>query len=518
MKPDFRKCMIWLHTYSGLLIGWLLFAIFVTGTLSYFNPEISQWMKPELGSNKSSDKLLNQSLTLLNKQSNDSERWQINLPTQRNNQFVISWYIPSEKRAKRFSKVLDSETYKEITVRDSNGGNFFRTFHYTLEMRQFGGRYIAGIAAMVMLIGVFTGIFTHRRFFKDFFTLRLNKLIRTLTDTHAVMGVITIPYCFVICFSALLIYISIYVPFSAQHHYDNGYRDLNKLVSTSLPKIINSNIAVEPIKDLMPIVNTVKNHWPEESSIKSIVYERPFDSNGRIIVYRNPLISLSNKEEAIAFNAQSGEQLAPIKSERIARKIRRIFYGLHEAHFATPMLRWLLFFMGVASCILIASGLIIWLKKRLDKVKKRHFGHLLVERLNIAGIAGLLLAITSYFYANRIIPINIESRAELEVSAFLIVWLICLIYSFLRPALKAWTDIMLVTGLALSLLPVVDFLIEKNWLINALENQNMAYIGFNLALLISGGVCLKIYSWLKGINRKNKNAVSKIKNKEEAVC
>jgi len=520
MKPDFRRCMIWLHTYSGLLIGWLLFVIFVTGTLSYFNLEISQWMKPELGSYKSSDKLLNQSLSLLSEQTNKSQRWQINLPTERDNQFVISWSIPDVKRAKRFSMILDSQTFNEIKVRDTNGGNFFRTFHYTLELRGFGGRYIAGIAAMVMLIGIFTGVFTHRRFFKDFFTIRINKLMKTLTDTHAVMGVITLPFCFVISFSALLIYISIYVPFSAQHHFDNGYRDLNKLVSTSLPKVTASNIAVEPIKDLMPFVNTVKTYWPEKAAIKSIVYEQPFDSNGRILVYRNPLISLSNKAEVLAFHAKSAELLAPIEPERTARVIRRIFYGLHEAHFATPTLRWLFFFMGVASCILIASGLIIWLNKRLDKVKKRHLGHTLVERLNIAGIAGLLLAITSYFYANRIIPFNIESRAELEVTTFLLVWFICLIYSFIRPALKAWSEILFFTALALLLLPLVDFLIEPNWLMQALEYKNMAYIGFDLALLFSGGVCLSIYKWLKGVIEKPeaKNIKSEIKTKERALC
>ncbi|PAJ75329.1 hypothetical protein CJF42_05650 [Pseudoalteromonas sp. NBT06-2] len=520
MKPDFRRSMIWLHTYSGLLIGWLIFAIFVTGTLSYFNHEISQWMKPELGSNKSSDKLLNKSLSLLNEQSDKSERWQIRLPTERNNHFVISWSIPDIKRAKRFSMTLDSQTFNEIEVRDTNGGNFFRTFHYTLELRQYGGRYIAGIAAMVMLIGIFTGVYTHRRFFKDFFTIRLNKLMKTLTDTHAVMGVITLPFCFVISFSALLIYIGIYMPFSAQYHFDNGYRDLNSKVSTSLPKVITSNIAVEPITDLTPIVNIVKSHWAENSAIKRVVYDQPYDFNGRIIVYRKPFISLTNKLEVLAFHAKSGELLAPIEPERTARKIRRIFYGLHEAHFAQPVLRWLLFFMGVASCILIGSGLIIWLKKRLDKVKKRHFGHTLVEKLNIAGIAGLLLAITSYFYANRIIPLSITSRAELEVNTFLCVWLICLIYSFFRSTSKAWSEILFFTGLALLLLPLIDFLIESNWLIQAIEYKNMAYIGFDLAIIVSGGVCLSIYKWLKGIRAKSevKNIKPEIKTKVGALC
>lgn len=33
MKEGFRQAMAWLHTWTGLIFGWLLFAIFLTGTL-----------------------------------------------------------------------------------------------------------------------------------------------------------------------------------------------------------------------------------------------------------------------------------------------------------------------------------------------------------------------------------------------------------------------------------------------------------------------------------------------------
>ncbi|MBY0252790.1 MAG: PepSY domain-containing protein, partial [Methylobacterium organophilum] len=48
MRKTFRQSMAWLHAWSGLVVGWVLFAVFVTGTASYYRPEISQWMRPEL--------------------------------------------------------------------------------------------------------------------------------------------------------------------------------------------------------------------------------------------------------------------------------------------------------------------------------------------------------------------------------------------------------------------------------------------------------------------------------------
>lgn len=32
----FRQANAWLHTWAGLLLGWLLYAVFLTGTLSFF--------------------------------------------------------------------------------------------------------------------------------------------------------------------------------------------------------------------------------------------------------------------------------------------------------------------------------------------------------------------------------------------------------------------------------------------------------------------------------------------------
>ena len=47
MKDAFRQSMAWLHTWVGLVAGWLLFFVFVTGTAGYFQQEISRWMQPE---------------------------------------------------------------------------------------------------------------------------------------------------------------------------------------------------------------------------------------------------------------------------------------------------------------------------------------------------------------------------------------------------------------------------------------------------------------------------------------
>src|SRR5687768_14441954 len=41
-----RRSMSWLHTWAGVGLGGLLFAIFWMGTLSVFDREIDRWMMP----------------------------------------------------------------------------------------------------------------------------------------------------------------------------------------------------------------------------------------------------------------------------------------------------------------------------------------------------------------------------------------------------------------------------------------------------------------------------------------
>ncbi|WP_298774324.1 PepSY domain-containing protein [uncultured Shewanella sp.] len=542
MKPDFRRTMIWLHTYTGLIIGWLLFAIFLTGTLSYFNDEISQWMQPEfhvsmerqfdaindsegVGSEEKDSEeinsegidkqeitseeidgeakrlaLINLSIAKLKAQGKEQDNWHITLPNVRSNQWLLQW----QQGKTRQSSYLQGDNGEQVNPRQTHGGDFFRTFHYSLELRNVGGRYFSGVAAMFMLLAVFSGIFTHRRFFRDFFTLRKKTLLKTLTDFHALAGIITIPFAVMICASALVIYIGLYMPWSAQYYLEGGARELNQKVTTYLPKVTPAQDYQAPISDFTLIQKQLEKAWGGDHQIKRISFEHPFDINGRIIVERNKQLSLSNKADVLVFSSHNGQPLAGMFDERTARKIRRIFYGLHEAHFADPGLRWLLFISGLLSCGLIASGLIIWLNKRLEKTKQRHMGHFIVERLNIAGIAGLVLAILAYFYANRLLPLDIDDRASVEVSIFLWVWLLSLLHSVFRPAHKAWTLQLLVAATACVLLPILDVIQQPQRLMQAIEQKNGVYLGFELVLLITG---ILLYKTATALYKRQKKPV-----------
>jgi len=74
VKESFRQSMAWLHTWTGLLFGWLLFAMFVTGTAAYFQQEISRWMRPELAATADPVSATQAAITYLRTREPDAER------------------------------------------------------------------------------------------------------------------------------------------------------------------------------------------------------------------------------------------------------------------------------------------------------------------------------------------------------------------------------------------------------------------------------------------------------------
>ena len=55
MSVGFRQTQAALHTWSGLIVGWVLYAMFLAGTVSFWREEITRWTQPEIGSHQPAD-------------------------------------------------------------------------------------------------------------------------------------------------------------------------------------------------------------------------------------------------------------------------------------------------------------------------------------------------------------------------------------------------------------------------------------------------------------------------------
>lgn len=489
MKEGFRQAMAWLHTWTGLIFGWLLFAIFLTGTLSYFKEEITHWSQPEVRSHALDPiNSLAVAQRYLQDNAGHSSTWFIRMPNEREAALSVGYRDPSGGPRGFVRKTLDTQTGQPVDARDSRGGEFFYRFHFQLQMPYPVGRWLSTFCAFIMLLGLVTGIITHKKIFKEFFTFRPGKGQRSWLDGHNAIGVLVLPFHLMISYSSLVLFMYMVMPAGIMASYGNdtdkyfndlfGRNDAPKAAQVATPLVALPSLYAK-VQALQP-----------GARVGSIQVQNPGDSNARVTFTQSAADHVAYRRSANwTFDGASGALLSQGKPESGLMMTAFSFAGLHMGNFAGPWLRWLYFFFGVAGTAVIGTGLVMWLGKRQLKHAKSGAvpGELrLVEVLNMASMSGLLLAVASFFWANRLVPMAVEGRADWEVNAFFIAWGLSLVHAVLRSGRKAWGEQLALGALAFSLLPLLNGLTTDRGLNHSVLEGDWAMAGFDLTALGTG--------------------------------
>jgi uncharacterized iron-regulated membrane protein len=464
----------------------LLFAIFLTGTLSYFKDEITQWAQPEIQvRDVDADVTLDRAQSWLQQNAGDASRWFINLPDARSPGLSVMW----QKAAGGFGeKTLDPLTGNEASARDTKGGEFFYRFHFQLQMPHPWGRWLAAIAAMVMLVTMISGVITHKKIFKEFFTFRPRKGQRSWLDGHNAVGVLILPFHLMITYSSLVIFMTMVMPASILTTYGSNTQGFfNDLFPTLKP--VQASGTPVPLAPLRGMVDTAREHW-QGAAVARLVVNRPGDANATVTVVRGDDDRiLYEPGSGMSFNGTTGTLNSETVMTAAPLKLAGALYGLHMGHFAGPVLRWLYFVFGVGGTALIGTGLVMWLGKR--RLKHASTGVLpfelrLVEVLNVASMAGLMLAVVSFFWANRLLPVSFAGREGWEVKVFFIVWGLAVLHALVRKGAAAWREQLGLGALLFAGLPVLDALTAGPYLLAALQQGQWAMPGLDLTSLATG--------------------------------
>ena len=491
MKEGFRQAMAWLHTWAGLIFGWLLFAIFLTGTLSYFKDEITHWMQPEVQAYPLDDaRSLAAAQTYLQQQAPNAARWFITLPDSRDPGLSVMWQdkVDPGKRGNFIQKVLDPVTRQPVQARESMGGEFFYRFHFQLQMPYPWGRWLSTIAAMVMFVALITGIITHKKIFKDFFTFRPRKGQRSWLDGHNALGVLILPFHLMITYSSLVIFMSMVMPVSILTSYG---KDTQAFFNDLFPAANAAKAAGSPatLAPLRPMLAVAGEQW-QGGRVGRLVVNNPGDANASVSFYRHGGDRVVHTPgTGLLFNGVTGELESESALHAAPLVIAGSFYGLHMGHFAGPLLRWLYFLCGIGGTAMIGTGLVMWLKKR--SLKHAQTGVLpfelkLVQVLNIASMSGLMIAVASFFWANRLLSTGFAERSGWEVNVFFISWGVTLLHALVRPGRSAWREQLGLGSLLFVGIPVINALTSDYGLTVSIPQGDWAMAGVDLTSLAVG--------------------------------
>ncbi|MEE4452224.1 PepSY-associated TM helix domain-containing protein [Novosphingobium resinovorum] len=475
-----------LHTWTGLLPGWLLYAVFLFGTTAYFQQEISRWMRPEMSGPLSLARVLPAADALLRQRAGGAREWTVSLPV-RSGQVVRVTWAGGHGSAADGKVTLDPATGREISVRDTQGGSFLYGFHYNLyAMPRLWARIAVCAAAMAMLVAILSGVVTHKKIFADFFTLRFNKGQRSWLDSHNVTAVLALPFHLMITYTGLAALLftlmpwAIFANFADQSTFhDTAYPD---------PPALPASGEVRPVMPLQPLVHRAQAVWASQGwsgSVGGVTITNPGDANAAAAI-RAGRDHLGAPVSPLILSASDGRLLYSAPQESGARGVQSVMILLHLGTLADTYLRWLYFASSVMGTAMIATGLVLWTVKRRARLPDPDhppFGFRLVERLNIGMMLGPMAGMAVYFLANRLLPLELARRDEREIACLFAAWGAVITWAFLRPAPRAWIEMLAVCALLYGLVPMVNALTTTRGLARSLAAGQWVYAGFDLIML-----------------------------------
>jgi uncharacterized iron-regulated membrane protein len=475
---SFRLSLTWLHTWFGLVLGFVLMVAFFFGSMSVFDREIDRWSLPETRiepqSMPSFDRILAarfQNITEPDAEQRAAAAKRVTQPlpeklvaanwsaytTHRDP--VLGLYVGFEVP---HSTLPHDEIYGERTIdpRDGRvlrrdqlpiGSGFFYPMHYSLHIAWHDiGAWIVGFAAMVMLAALVSGVVMHRKVFREFFTFRPERNpLRSTLDLHNLSGVVALPFHFLWALSGLIIFVGIYFPVI-----DTMMRPV--VEAHEREESAHSGLALEPsgvpgtLASVDAMMAAAKARWasrgmPGEVGFLSVAHVG--HSNAIVSIYRDSTDRVASAE-ALHFEGSTGRVVYEDPPEGPITTVNAFLVGMHLQQFEHWTLRWLIFVGGILSCVCIATGFIFFVEKRKHlHAKQERSGARWVDALAVTTVTGMVIATVFVLVANRVLPENVAQRDLWEKSAFWLAWLLTLLHAGWRSEAvlrarrsKAWAE------------------------------------------------------------------------------
>ncbi|MGH6617493.1 PepSY-associated TM helix domain-containing protein [Sphingomonas sp.] len=496
MKTGFRQSMAGLHTWSGLLLGWVLFVMFACGSAAYFQEEITRWMQPEVVAAPDQASAVSAAQRWLGQHHATSPSWFITVPGKRSAVTEVYWEPVEGAAPDAPTDARLDGTGREVTARATAGGYFLYRFHYDLHyLPVIWARYLVGVAAMFMLVAIPSGIVTHKKIFIDFFMLRFGKGQRSWLDAHNVTAVLALPFHLMITYTGLVSLASQYVPAPIAAAYPNEAA----FYADAFPQVAGGEKSGQaaPLAPLAPMIAEARRRW-NGAAIGYINVAHPGDRAASVAITSAPSSGMDTRGETLRFDGVTGRPFEPPPPRGAARLTEGVMIGIHAGRYAGMPLRWLYFVSGLFGTAMIATGLILWTVKRrarLPDPAHPHLGFRIVERLNIGVVTGFPLALAGYFLANRLLPVTMAGRPEREIAALFVVWGAALAWAALRPPARGWIELSAACALAYAAVPVVSGIVTGRGLPASLVAGDTLFIAFDGMMLLLAGTFAAI-AWM----------------------
>lgn len=487
---DLRRYNIYFHTHtiSGIFIAAVLYVMFFAGSFAFFKDEIAAWQN-EVSTKQqpyASVVVFNALLDSLDGAHNLSGR-DLSFTMQPNSFRAYVSLLPAKDTLHNDQAAEQRYFYYNFQQKEARTypsaydlGEFLYRLHFLAPLNEVPipigypfGYVVAGLVSFLFLFALITGLLLHwNKIISNFYTFRPWAKWKTVwTDAHTALGVIGFPYQFMFAVTGVMLITNpvLVIPFSkALYGGDDAavYRDLQlPYYLTPTDRFLAQPLTSKP--DIDQFVQRTHDLWPN-SFITSVSISNYGNENMHVMMTGEPDAKWRFSGQGIVcYRVSDGKVIRHKSAEQGATyldRVQSLVYRLHFGDYGGYPLKVVYFVLGLLGCVVIISGILIWLVARDKKqvsVHKRRFNFWAANVFISACLS--LFPVTAFSFIA--VKVNGAGGMEFIYRTYFWSWLVLAVFYIIRQNLRQTQKETLLLGSALSLLvPVANGVYAGNWL------------------------------------------------------
>ncbi len=497
------------HTVSGIVISVVLFVIFFAGSFSFFRDEIINWERSESTVN-TKEIQLNYSTaldTLDKKYILHGRNITISKPSTERR---VAIYLEGTKdtlapaKQKEGTFYLDTQNFKSFTYEESYSlGEFLYRLHFLAQIPYPVGYYLSGFIALFFLFAIVTGVLLHwKKIVSNFYVFRPKEKLKTLwTDAHTALGMIGLPFQFVYAVTGAFFMIKLLIVAPAvMALYQGDQEKLYKELEYSDPDYKFDNKKLATPFNINQLVAKAKSNWPD-FEITRVFIQNYGDANMHVLVEGEmPHDKKFTGVGKVIYRIIDGKEIAtknPITQNNYLDVVKNVLYRIHYGDYGGYALKIVSFILGIITCFVIISGVMIWLVARQKNnmpEKKRRFNAAVVRIYLAICLSMYPITALAFIAAKVFYPLSQSNLFTLYFGG----WLLLAVFFIIKKKDDFTNKFCLISGSILGfLIPIANGIVSGDWFWNSFIENHIQVFVIDVFWIVLASISLYVAYHLK---------------------
>jgi uncharacterized iron-regulated membrane protein len=357
-----------IHSWSGIVVGLLMFIVCFSGAVVVFKHEIDLWANPSLKSMPRVEKPAGLDAVLASAREKYPTH-QVDNIIPPDETYPNYFVFLREGKDKRIKVAARADTGDVTGPVDSQLGQWIRTLHVFLF---FGPRWIVGFLGVAMLVLIGTGIFIHTKIIKELYTQRWRRSFRlVMSDFHKVVGVWALAFHILIAFTGAWL--------GLEPVFTRAYEFVTTAPKPTAATSLTANAALSAApasgkenrqKPTVPLMSVDALQLRAQQDIPGLEIQsvgiQHAGKPGPFVRFSGDLRDHLASTAHVQYSLIDGKQLK-LHDPRQAgfwSQVNSLMEPLHFGDFGGIGLKWLYFFLGLTPALLSITGTLLWFDRR----------------------------------------------------------------------------------------------------------------------------------------------------------